>query len=83
MKALVQVPNALCAVLNPRNAAGHHIRNNMDAEEIIAEIELLEYILTLPDRRPLKMADWKAANRRHDEVYANDPWFRLWRREDG
>jgi hypothetical protein len=72
-----------CPVLNPRDAAGHHIRKSMDAEKTIAEIELLEQILRLPDKRPLQMADWKAANRKHDETYANDPWFRLWRRGDG
>jgi hypothetical protein len=55
----------------------------MDAEKTIAEIELLEHILTLPDKRPLKMADWKAANQKHDQTYANDPWFRLWRRDGG
>ena len=53
----------------------------MDNEKIIAEIELLERIFRLPDKRPLQMADWKAANRKHDETYANNPWFRLWKRE--
>jgi hypothetical protein len=55
----------------------------MDAEKTIAEIERLEHILTLPDRRPLRMTDWKAANRKHDDMHADDPWFRLWRRDDG
>ena len=53
----------------------------MDAEEIIVEITLLEHIFTLPDKRPLRMADWKAADRKHDEIYANNPWFRLWKRD--
>jgi hypothetical protein len=53
----------------------------MEPEETIAEIEMLERILALPDKRPLQMSDWKAANRKHDETYANDPWFRLWRRD--
>ena len=53
----------------------------MDPEKTIAEIELLERMLTLPDKRPLKMPDWKAANQKHDEAYANDPWFRLWKRD--
>jgi hypothetical protein len=53
----------------------------MDPEKTIAEIELLEHMLTLPDTRPLKMPDWKAANQKHDEAYANDPWFRLWKRD--
>jgi hypothetical protein len=55
----------------------------MDTERTIAEIELLEHILSLPDHRPLKMPDWKAANREHDEKYASDPWFRLWKRDGG
>jgi len=57
--------------------------NVMDTERTIAEIELLEHILSLPDHRPLKMPDWKAANREHDEKYASDPWFRLWKRDGG
>ena len=48
----------------------------MEAEKTISEIETLEHLLTLPDKRPLRMADWKAANRKHDQTYANDPWFR-------
>ncbi len=55
----------------------------MDTEKTIAEIEMLEHLLSLRDERPLRMADWKAANRRHDEKYADDPWFRLWKRDDG
>jgi len=53
----------------------------MEAEEIIAEIKLLEHIFTLPDKRPLQMADRKAANQKHDETCANNPWFRLWKRD--
>jgi len=52
----------------------------MDAERIIAEIEWLERILTVPDPRPLTANDLSAVNRRHDEKLANSPWFRLWRR---
>lgn len=55
----------------------------MDTEKTIAEIEMLERIFTLPDKRPLQMSDWKAANRKHDEKYADNPWFRLWKREEG
>ena len=40
---------------------------------------MLEHILTLPGKRPLQMADLMAANRKHDETDANDPWFRLWK----
>jgi hypothetical protein len=38
-------------------------------------------MFTLPDKRPLQLADWKAANKKHDETYANIPWFRLWKRD--
>ncbi|HET7439755.1 MAG TPA: hypothetical protein VFJ47_00515 [Terriglobales bacterium] len=50
----------------------------MDAEQTIAEIEQLERIFTLPDSRPMTASDLSAANRRHDEVHAHSPWFRLW-----
>ena len=50
----------------------------MDAEQIIAEIELLERIFSEPDTRPMTPNDLSAANRRHDEKLANSPWFRLW-----
>ena len=50
----------------------------MDAERTIAQIELLERMFTLPDRRPLQPSDVTAANRRHDQANANSPWFRLW-----
>jgi hypothetical protein len=53
----------------------------MNAEKTISEIELLERLYALPDKRPLQMADWKAANRKHDETYASNPWFRLWKRD--
>lgn len=53
---------------------------SMDVEKTIADIELLENLLALPDRRPLQTSDWKAANQKHDETYANNPWFRLWKR---
>ncbi len=52
----------------------------MDVEKTIAEIELLERIYALPDTRQLQMPDWKAANQEHDEKYAANPWFRLWKR---
>lgn len=50
----------------------------MDTEQTIAEIELLERIFEVPDRRPLTANDLAAANRRHDETLAHSPWFRLW-----
>ena len=52
----------------------------MDVEKTITEIELLERMFALQDTRPLKMADWKAINQKHDETYAANPWFRLWKR---
>ena len=52
----------------------------MDVEKTIYEIELLERLLSLPDTRQLRPADREAANRKHDEVNANNPWFRLWKR---
>jgi hypothetical protein len=50
----------------------------MDAEQIIAEIESLERMFALRDGRPLQASDVSAANRRHDEMLARSPWFRLW-----
>ncbi|HZS98908.1 MAG TPA: hypothetical protein VFA40_19140 [Terriglobales bacterium] len=50
----------------------------MDAEQTIADIELLERIFAVPDTRPLNLSDLAAANRRHDEKLAQSPWFRLW-----
>jgi hypothetical protein len=52
----------------------------MDAEQTIAEIEQLERIFAAPDARPLTPTDLLAANRRHDEMLAHSPWFRLWLR---
>lgn len=52
----------------------------MNLEKAIAEIEWLERLYSLPDPRQPQVNDWHAANRRHDEMYANNPWFRLWKR---
>lgn len=52
----------------------------MSLEKIIAEIEWLERLYALPDPRPGQLSDRCAANQRHDEMYANNPWFRLWKR---
>jgi len=52
----------------------------MDTEQTIAEIEWLERIFAVPDARPLSASDLAAANRRHDEMLAHSPWFRLWQR---
>jgi hypothetical protein len=56
------------------------ILKGMDAEQTIAEIEWLERIFAVPDTRPLSPSDLAAANRRHDEMLAHSPWFRLWQR---
>jgi hypothetical protein len=50
----------------------------VDPEQTISEIELLERIFTLPDKRPMSVGDREAANRRHDEMCARNPWFRVW-----
>lgn len=50
----------------------------MDVERTIQEIEELEEIFAAPDIRPLTQNDVLAANRRHDQMLANSPWFRLW-----
>ena len=65
---------------NPSFACRHLYNGTMDVEKIIEEIELLEHIYMLPDTRRLQLADRKAANQKHDEMYADNPWFRLWKR---
>lgn len=52
----------------------------MDAEQTIAEIEWLERLFAMPDAGPFSANDLAAANRRHDEMHASNPWFRLWQR---
>jgi hypothetical protein len=52
----------------------------MDAEQTIAEIECLDHIYAAPDTRPLSPSDLSAVNRRHDEILAQSPWFRLCQR---
>ena len=52
----------------------------MDVERIIADIEQLQEMFEAPDIRPLSASDIAAANRRHDEMLAQSPWFRIWQR---
>jgi hypothetical protein len=52
----------------------------MGTEQTIAEIEWLERVHTVPDTRPLNARDISAANRRHDEILAYSPRFRIWQR---
>jgi hypothetical protein len=54
--------------------------DEMDAERIIDDIEQLQEMFEAPDIRPLSASDISAANRRHDELLAHSPWFKLWRR---
>ncbi|MGD1080119.1 MAG: hypothetical protein ABR881_17480 [Candidatus Sulfotelmatobacter sp.] len=51
---------------------------HMDVERIIDDIEQLQEMFDAPDIRPLSASDISAANRRHDEMLAHSPWFRLW-----
>jgi hypothetical protein len=50
----------------------------MNVEKVIADIEALERLFAVTDKRPLSPNDILAANRRHDEKLACSPWFRLW-----
>ena len=50
----------------------------MDIERIIDEIGQLEEMFEAADSRPFSATDIAAANRRHDEILAYSPWFRLW-----
>ena len=50
----------------------------MDIERIIEDIQQLEEMFEAPDIRPFSASDISAANRRHDEMLANSPWFKLW-----
>ncbi len=50
----------------------------MDVERIIDDIGQLEKMFEAPDIRPLSANDISAANRRHDEMLAHSPWFRIW-----
>ena len=50
----------------------------MDIERTIDDIEQLEEMFEALDIRPLSASDLAAANRRHDDMLAHSPWFRLW-----
>jgi len=52
----------------------------MNLERTIAEIEWLEHLFSLRDTRPPQLTDLNTVNQRHDETYASNPWFRLWKR---
>jgi len=49
----------------------------MNIDRTIAEIEYLERIFAVPDTRPMSLSGLAATNRRHDEMNARSPWFRL------
>jgi hypothetical protein len=55
----------------------------MNIDRTIAEIEYLERTFAVPDTRPLSLSDIAAVNRRHDDMHAQSPWFRLWQRYGG
>ena len=50
----------------------------MDVERVIDEIQQLEEMFEAADTRPFSATDIAAANRRHDEMLAHSPWFKLW-----
>jgi hypothetical protein len=52
----------------------------MNLENNIAEIEWLERLYSLPDTRSPQLDDFRTANQSHDETYAKNPWFKLWKR---
>ncbi len=52
----------------------------MDVEKTITDVEWLERIFALPDTRRPRLADREATNRKHDDMHAANPWFRLWKR---
>ena len=52
--------------------------SRMDVERIIDEIQQLEEMFEAADIRPFSATDISAANRRHDEMLAHSPWFKLW-----
>ena len=52
----------------------------MDVETLIDDIEQLQEMFEAPDIRPFNASVISSANRRHDEMLAHSPWFRLWQR---
>jgi hypothetical protein len=52
----------------------------MNAKQIIAEVEWLEHLFRLPDRRLLQIADCRVEEPA-DEKNLNNPWPRLPRQE--
>lgn len=49
----------------------------MNAEQIIAEIEWLEHLFSLPDNRTLVISGWRAANRQIAAIERLEKLFRL------
>lgn len=52
----------------------------MKIERIIAEIAWLEHLYSLPDTKSVVATDLRTVNQRRDQMYANNPSFRLWQR---
>jgi hypothetical protein len=53
----------------------------MNAKQIIAEVEWLEHLFRLPDRRLLQIADCRVEKSAANEKILNTPWPRLPRQE--
>ena len=53
----------------------------MNIEQIIAEIEWLEHLLRLSDRRPLTIADRKVGSQKNNETSIDNPRSGLPRQE--
>jgi hypothetical protein len=51
----------------------------IDVEKNIAEIELLERIYTMPDKRGAVPAACRAVDQKHDAMDAKNPWLWLWK----
>ncbi len=69
-----------CGTATASRLLAYNSWSGMDVEKTIAEIEWLERLFALPDARSPQLSEREAANRRHDEMLAANPWFRLWQR---
>jgi hypothetical protein len=49
----------------------------MNAEQIIAEIEWLEQLFRLPDKRQVNLSEWRKAKRLNEATYRQQQIFRL------
>lgn len=58
---------------------GKELGHRMNAEQILAELEWLETLFRLPDKRPVRISDWRAA---HRQIAAIDRLEKLLRLPD-